>query len=70
MIKNQIETYRRSVRLAKSELARRVGVCPSYVTMLEKNERQPSIEIAFKIADCLKCKFEDLFVWRGSTAKR
>lgn len=61
MVKNNIENYRRSIRMTKSELAKAIRVCPSYVTMLEKNERQPSVEVILRLVECLKCKFEELF---------
>lgn len=65
MVKNNIENYRRSSRMTNSELAKAIGVCPSYVTLLLNNERQPSIEIALRLVDCFKCKFEDLFSHRA-----
>ena len=49
------------MRVSKSELARRIGVCPSYITRLENNDIQPSGKVMFRLAALFKCKIEDIF---------
>lgn len=61
MILNRIEEFRRRRGVSKSALARRIGVCPSFVTMIEKQERQPSIEVMFRLVRYFKCRVEELF---------
>ena len=61
MLKNSVEQFRRRKGLTKSQLARKLRVCPSYITRLEKWDIQPSGEVMFRIADCFKCRIEDVF---------
>jgi putative transcriptional regulator len=58
---NLVEQFRRGRRETKSDLARRIGVCPSYVTRLENNDIQPSGEVMFRIASHFDCRIEDVF---------
>jgi DNA-binding XRE family transcriptional regulator len=50
-----------SARMSKADLARKIGVCPSYVTRLENNEKRPSVEVMFRLAECFGRKVEDVF---------
>jgi transcriptional regulator with XRE-family HTH domain len=59
-----------SQRMSKAELARAIGITPSYVTRLENNEKQPSGDMMFRIAECFKCKIETVFRWIPDAAKR
>ena len=56
-----------SERLTKAGLAKKIGVCASYVTRLENNDIQPSGEVMFRIAAHFKCHIEDIF--RPETVK-
>lgn len=56
--------------MSKAELARAIGITPSYVTRLENNEKQPSGDMMFRIAECFKCKIETVFRWIPDAAKR
>jgi len=47
--------------MSKADLARKIGVCPSYVTRLENNEKRPSVEVMFRLAECFGRKVEDVF---------
>ena len=45
-IKERIKFYREKRNISKSELARQIGVSPSYITMLENGDKKiPSMEI-------------------------
>jgi len=61
MIENFVAKFRERKGVSKSGLARKIGVCPSYVTKLEKNDLQPSCEVMFRLVEYFKCKVEDLF---------
>lgn len=53
-------TVRRAIlRMTQAELARRVGVGRSYISMLENGERPLSDEMLKSIATALECKPED-----------
>ena len=47
--------------MTKSQFARKIFVCPSYVTRLENMDIQPSGEVMFRIADYFDCRIEDIF---------
>jgi len=47
--------------MLKSHLARKIGVCPSYINRLENWDIQPSGEKMFRIAEVFKCRIEEIF---------
>lgn len=52
-------TVRRAVlRMNQAELARRIGVAQSYISMLERGERTLNDEILERIGEALKCNPE------------
>ncbi|HZM06213.1 MAG TPA: helix-turn-helix transcriptional regulator [Candidatus Saccharimonadales bacterium] len=61
MMKNSVTELRERKGVSKSALARKIDVCPSYVTRLENNDIQPSGEVMFRIAEYFKCRIEDVF---------
>jgi putative transcriptional regulator len=60
-MKNSVTELRQRKGVSKSHLARKIGVCPSYVTKLENNDIQPSGEVMFRIANYFNCRIEDAF---------
>jgi DNA-binding XRE family transcriptional regulator len=70
MLKNFVSELRQRNGMSKSELARKIDVCPSYVTRLEKNDIQPSGEVMFRIAHHFKCRIEDVFHPVGPAGKK
>ena len=48
-----IKRRREELGLESRELAKRVGVSPSYITHIENNNKLPSLKVIQKIADCL-----------------
>jgi DNA-binding XRE family transcriptional regulator len=60
-LKNTVEKLRRLAGETKSELAGKIGVCPSYITRLENWDIQPSGEVMFRIASHFRCRIEDVF---------
>ena len=61
MLHNSVAEYRKHKGVSKSELARRVGVCASYITRLENNDIQPSGEVMFRFAAFFRCRIEEIF---------
>jgi len=70
MLKNSVTQYRERKGMSKSDLARRIGVCASYVTRLENNDIQPSGEVMFRIAAYFNCRIEDIFHPEAVNGKR
>lgn len=59
--KDKIKFFREKNSMSKSELARKIGVSPSYITMLENGEKtNPSLEVQFKIARTLGIPLNEL----------
>ena len=61
MLKNSVTELRQRKGVTKSQFARKIGVCASYVTRLENMDIQPSGEVMFRIAAYLNCRIEDVF---------
>jgi len=47
--------------LTAANLAERVGVPINTIKYLEEGKYNPSLAVAYKIAEVLNCKIEDLF---------
>jgi DNA-binding XRE family transcriptional regulator len=61
MLQNTVKKWRLERHLTKADLARRIGVCRSYITKLEVGSLQPSGEVMFRIAEYFKIRVEDVF---------
>jgi putative transcriptional regulator len=61
MLKNTVKEWRQKKKISKAHLARRIGVCRSYVSKLEQQDLQPSGEVMFRIAAYFKLRIEDIF---------
>lgn len=60
-LKDKIKYYREKKHMTKSELSRKIGVSPSYITKLENGEKtNPSLEIQIKIAKTLEIPLNEL----------
>ena len=57
-IGHRITVQRAVLRMNQAELARRVGVAQSYISMLENGERPLTEELLQRIAAALDCKPE------------
>jgi len=57
-IGHRITVQRAVLRMNQAELARRVGVAQSYISMLENGERPLTEELLQRIAAALECKPE------------
>ena len=61
MLKNLVKKWRLEKNITKAHLARRIGVCRSYVSKLEDGAIQPSGEMMFRIAAYFGRRIEDIF---------
>ena len=57
-IGHKITVQRAVLRMNQAELARRVGVAQSYISMLENGDRPLTDELLQRIAAALECKPE------------
>jgi putative transcriptional regulator len=65
-IPNRIAELRERAGLSRVELAERVGVNPQTIGYLERGEYNPSLVLAFRLADVFGLSVEDVFVRRAS----
>ena len=57
-IGHKIVVRRTVLRMTQADLARRLGLARSYISMLETGERPLNDELLERIAEALKCKPE------------
>jgi len=62
LLKTSIKDLREKKNISVSQLAEKVGVPIHTITYLEEGRYNPSLTLAFKIAEVLNCKIEDLFI--------
>ncbi|MFW9896150.1 MAG: PH domain-containing protein [Candidatus Thorarchaeota archaeon] len=60
-LQTSIKQKRENAQLTAATLAEKVGVPLQTIQYLEEGRYNPSLALAFKIADVLNCKVEDLF---------
>ncbi|MFX1389112.1 MAG: PH domain-containing protein [Promethearchaeota archaeon] len=60
-LKTSIKELREKANLSVAQLAEKVGVPIQTINYLEEGRYNPSLALAYKISEVLKCKIEDLF---------
>jgi len=61
-IPNRIADLRERAGLSRAELAQRIGVNPQTIGYLERGEYNPSLALAFRLADLFQLSVEQIFV--------
>ena len=62
-MKNKLKVYRAMGDLTQEALADKLEVSRQTVIAIESNKYQPSLELAFKIANLFKVRIEDIFIY-------
>lgn len=65
ILNNNIEILRKSKKISKSELAETLGVTRQTISSLETGKYNPSIILAFKIANFFNLTIEEIFIYEG-----
>ena len=60
-MRNDISDRRAETGESQADLAAAVGVTRQTINALERERYDPSLELAFKLADHFDCRIEDLF---------
>ncbi|SEW03796.1 helix-turn-helix transcriptional regulator [Halobacterium jilantaiense] len=60
-MRNHVRERRDEADLSQADLAAAVGVTRQTINAIERDRYDPSIELAFKLADFFDCRIEDLF---------
>lgn len=61
-MKNNIKIYRAIENLTQQELANKLEVTRQTIVAIENNKYDPSLSLAFKIANFFNVKIEDIFI--------
>jgi putative transcriptional regulator len=60
-MENDLKVYRAMEDITQGELAERVGVSRQAINSIETGKYDPSLELAFKLAEEFDCQIEDIF---------
>ena len=60
-MQNDITSRREAEGLSQGELAGAVGVTRQTINAIERDRYDPSLELAFELADHFDCRIEDVF---------
>lgn len=66
-MRNHLEELRKQKELSQEEFGKLMGVSRQTIISLEKGKYNPSLELAFKIAEFFQLKIEDIFIYREET---
>ena len=61
-MKNNLKIYRAIEDLTQQELANKLEVTRQTIVAIENNKYDPSLSLAFKIANFFNVKIEDIFI--------
>ncbi|KAF5410213.1 MAG: helix-turn-helix transcriptional regulator [Euryarchaeota archaeon] len=61
-MKNRLKVFRAMHDLTQEDLAEKLGVTRQTINAIEKQRYNPSLELAFKLADFFGVTIEELFV--------
>lgn len=59
---NKLKVLRESRNLSQGELAKLLNVSRQTIISIEKERYNPSLDLAFSIANVFDCKIEDIFI--------
>jgi len=62
-MKNKIKVFRAMHDLTQDMLAKELNVTRQTIIAIEKEKYDPSLELAFKIAELFEVKIEDIFIY-------
>ena len=63
-MKNRVEQLRKEMGLSQEEFARALRGSRQTVSSIENGKYNPSLELAFQIADFFQKTIEELFLWK------
>ena len=63
-MKNRLKVYRAMYDLTQEALAQKLGITRQTVLSIEKEKYDPSLELAFRIAELFNVTIEDIFSYR------
>lgn len=67
-MENRVEELRKAMGLKQEEFAKAIWVSRQTVSSIENGKYNPSLELAFVIADFFDKQIEDIFIYERSVA--
>ncbi len=64
-MKNVLKVQRAIKEMTQDDLANEVGVTRQTINAIEKEKYNPSLDLAFKLAQLFDMKIEELFFYNG-----
>lgn len=64
MLENEIHVFRARKKLTQQQLADQIGVSRQTIAAMEKNKYNPSLILAFKVADALDVPITTVFNYK------
>lgn len=65
-MENRVEALRKKIGMNQDEFAKQIRVSRQTVSSIETGKYNPSLELAFTIADFFDKKIEEIFIHEGS----
>jgi len=65
-MKNKLKVLRAERDWSQEELGKRVGVSRQAINAIERGKHDPSLPLAFKLADLFNLKIEEIFIRHDS----
>ncbi|PSP78028.1 transcriptional regulator [Halobacteriales archaeon QS_1_68_20] len=62
-MENDLKVWRAKADVTQAELADAVGVSRQTINAIERGRYDPSLELAFELANYFDCAIEDLFTY-------
>ena len=70
-MKNNVEAFRKEMGLNQEDFAKAIRVSRQTVSSIETGKYNPSLELAFVIAEFFQKKIEEIFIYeRGSNHEK
>ena len=66
-MRKELSEMMKKRKISQTELAYHAGVSQRYIAFLLQGTRSPSLDVALKIADTLKCNVSDIFLPKNCT---
>lgn len=63
-MKNDLKVQRAKKDFTQEQLANKVGVTRQTINAIEREKYDPSLELAFKLAEVFDCRIEDIFQYK------
>lgn len=68
-MKNKLKVYRAMNDLTQENLANELGITRQTIISIEKDKYDPSLVLAFKIAEFFNVNIEEIFIYKTTVNK-